>query len=456
MNIALLLYWAIFCTLIYAAFKDIKRTIIVWMPMQVLFNAMVVLKYSQPALPLTVAVSFVLPLIYIWKLRSGGLRKQLNNEHYFYRNLFILYLVSYGVSMLFTLSITQKDIFATMKYFMRDWVLVYLFFRCLKTKEDLKLFVKTVMVISLMIGSLGIYEAVMHDNPVQDFIYLQTPDAGSSAYYGRMWYVPPFLRGSVDMGMRYGLNRCYSFMGIHHSFGTTSLFFSLILLLAWQRNKIRINHKWLLVAALLALSGVFTCNSKSCQVGAVFFFFALYSMRDLTRVRVWLPIAVCAAVVLIYVPEYLNNILSIFDSNLAEEGGGSTVDVRQVQLNRALDMFEKSPLIGNGIGSINYFKRFGNYSDILGAEGSFLQILPERGLLGAVAYLMWYFCSFTVLKRTVPTKIAFFTLAGLFSIEFVTGVQEMSYYVPMLLAIRKYYEFYEPKHVDIGTIHYKA
>ena len=86
----------------------------------------------------------------------------------------------------------------------------------------------------------------------------------------------------------------------------------------------------------------------------------------------------------------MDNFYSLVDSKIAEEGGGSTVHGREIQFRAALNMFELNPLFGNGPGSIAVLKNIGNNNEILGAESSWMQILPERGLFGAIVYIYMY------------------------------------------------------------------
>ena len=89
-----LLYWLIFAIILGFAWIDCKRTIIVWMPLQLLFNDMVALKYTSPILTLSIAINFILPLIFLYKYILKNKRTELTNEPFFFNKVFVLYLIS--------------------------------------------------------------------------------------------------------------------------------------------------------------------------------------------------------------------------------------------------------------------------------------------------------------------------------------------------------------------------
>lgn len=99
-----LLYWLIFAIILGFAWIDCKRTIIVWMPLQLLFNDMVALKYTSPILTLSIAINFILPLIFLYKYILKNKRTELTNEPFFFNKVFVLYLISYILSIIFSIA----------------------------------------------------------------------------------------------------------------------------------------------------------------------------------------------------------------------------------------------------------------------------------------------------------------------------------------------------------------
>ena len=72
--------------------------------------------------------------------------------------------------MLFSI-VPFTEVFAnTIKYFIQNFIIVYLFQRALYNKEDIKLFLKTGLIVVALIISLGLYETIFKDNPVLDYV----------------------------------------------------------------------------------------------------------------------------------------------------------------------------------------------------------------------------------------------------------------------------------------------
>lgn len=164
--------------------------------------------------------------------------------------------------------------------------------------------------------------------------------------------------------------------------------------------------------------------------------FSIYSAKKILNPKIFVPIIIVCLIVILFFPDYLNNYTGLFDSKVAEEGGGSTIEGRQSQFRVAQKMFEMNPLFGNGPGSIGTLKAIG-FGDIKGAESSWMQILPERGLFGAIVYLFTYACVFKKFKPILGTKGIFFFLLSLFVMETATGILDMAVWGTVLIVVRR-------------------
>ena len=178
----------------------------------------------------------------------------------------------------------------------------------------------------------------------------------------------------------------------------------------------------------MILMGVFLCNSKTGMVGLFFLFVSLFSLKQLITPKYAFIIFVCLTSMLIFVPEYFQNIVSLFDTDVAEEGGGSSVELRQQQFVAAQRMFMMNPIFGNGIGSLDILKKIGDNSDILGAESVWMQILPERGLYGMIAHCYLYVACYKYFRRVIPIRILLFYLLAIFVMSTATGEITMVYW----------------------------
>lgn len=435
--IALTIYWIIYVGIVFFATRNIKKTVIVWMPMQFLFNDMVALKFSPPVLTLSIAVNFTLPFIFYYKYQQTKNNRIFNKDSFFLKPVYIAFLASYIISLVFTIAPLGSIVNSTMKMLVRSLLMSYIFFKCINTLEDVKLFLKSSVIIGIMWGSLGIVEFVMHDNPIQDFIFFASPDPFSEFYKDRVYYTPPFIRNGLQMRM--GLVRAYSFFNIHLAFGRTCLAYAFILLVFYLQRQKFVNKKLLLAAIIITASGIFTCNSKTPILGMAMMVLAFLDFTKAKNMGMFFGTISLIIVVFYFFPQYWESIMSLFDENLAEEAGGSSVEGRKQQLAAAMRLFRQNPLFGNGVGALATLKKSGDAEDILGAEGWYLSIPPERGLFGCAVFLYQYVYIFMRTKHVIPSKYILFLLLGTFVTETVSGLLDSVVLFTIVIVLYRYF-----------------
>lgn len=426
------LAWIIFFAFLIFAIYDIKKAILVWIPAHVLTNSQVALRYASPGIAVSVAISAMLVILYYLKY-SGRKSKQINPTSFVLKPVLIAMIISYLLSYIFSIvSITAQYSF-TIKYFLEGFLLLYVFQRCLNDKNDMKLFIKTTFVVIILITGLGIYELLTLENPVLDYIYYNSPHNESTI--GRLAYYPGFHR------IRYGLPRCLSFFPIHLRFGAACVFFMFFMGVLLKRKSSYLSEQHIFIAICLLIIGVFASNSKQGLVGMVVLSCSLIHFKKLINFK-YLLLILFIVFLWWQFPTIFNNLYSLFDDELAEEGGGSTIALRTEQYRVAWNMFTQNPIFGNGPGSLSYMKAFGDNAEIRGAESIFLSILPERGLLGAFVYIFMYIYLFFALKTTIPSKVLFFYLLTIFVIEVAGGRKDITLYFGMLIGAYRYFQLH--------------
>lgn len=439
----MILYFVITILICVFAYIDWKRTVLIWIPFSMLFNQSVCIKYTSPAITISLAVNVALmAILYIQKEK---LQIHLTKRAFLFEKVFYAYLISYGMSMLFSIVPLTTVLTGTIKYFINTFGIVYLFHLALNTKKDLSLFIKATFIAMLPIIMLGLFEAVFHDNPWLDRVYLSAPNV--NYILGKMYYVPPFLSYTGDLSTRFGLVRCYSFFNIHIAFGCACLLQLFLFLYFNSKNyydgKLLSKTTYLSVS-LLCIVGIILSNSKTPMVGLPFLVLAAvpYSKFFSTKGIACLAFIIIAVfVVMNYNENIFNNFRALFDDKMMEEGGGSSISMRAKQYEVGLSLFYRNPLFGNGIDSLSYIKgQTSRYADILGAESSWLKILPQQGLLGAIVYLFLYSEMYKHLKISAGRNTALFFCLGLILMETATGIMDFSIFGPIIVAIERYYQ----------------
>lgn len=431
----MLLAWVVFLFIIWLSIRDTKKAILLWVPCRLLFNPQIAIKYSAPVLTLDIAVMAYLLLLFFFKCNGKNSKYNLNTEDYILGPALVAYFIAYFLSFIVSdFPLRSSQFFGIVKFFMRNFGLLYLLQKALNTEEDIRFFLKTTVCIIVLIVGLGIYQGVTGDNPFLDYVYYNSPQDESME--GRMFYRP--LGVINNEILRYGMRRVCSFFSFYVPFGVACVFLFFLMATLFFNKWNYIDSKIILLCTLLLIIGCFLSNTKQAYIGIVVIMMCYIKPKYIFNIRMIFIIFTLAVIVYLY-PELLNNFLSLTDERLAEEGGGSTVELRQMQWGITLNLFQKNPLFGNGPETLAYFKQSVEYEGILGAESVWFVILPQLGLLGAVTYIFSFIYLFFRLKKDMPFRIALFFLLTVFLIETGGGQKDMAIHFGMMIVVWRIY-----------------
>ena len=94
---------AVYAIVMISALIDFKKTVLVWVPISLLFNPRVCVLYQPPVTPLTVAVDLSLVMMYVLFMRKkDGSGSRYNNDTYFFAPAIKIMVASYVLSSLFS------------------------------------------------------------------------------------------------------------------------------------------------------------------------------------------------------------------------------------------------------------------------------------------------------------------------------------------------------------------
>lgn len=431
---------AIYAIVMLSALIDFKKTVLVWVPLSLLFNPRVCILYQPPVTALTVAVDLSLVMMYFLdKRKKAGSGSGYNGNTYFFTPAVKIMVASYVLSSLFSEIPYTISFNKIIKQLIDYFGILFILFKCLNTKKDLILFTKALIISALIFTIDGIVEGITKINPIGAFIYLNTPDTEDMT--SRSFY-NPFGEGQ----MRFGMSRCFSVFGLHLQFGfACCVALYLILILQKERFQLfkKINNSNFIYFTILALlgTGIIFSNSKGPMICGLLIILSRYKFQDLINIWTITPLIIGFILIYIYMPDYFNNFLSLFDSDLAEEGKGSSVALRERQFQVAFTLFERNPLFGSGINAASYFQSNG-FEDLLGAESIWLKLLPDQGVFGVFSYLFMYYVIYKTSKNIIPQNVLIFFLLAIFAMDTTNGSSygKIIWWMSMLLAVRRYYE----------------
>lgn len=424
--------WLVFILYSCWAFLNLKKAILAWMPIRLLFlNRQIALYYGSPVIYLYMAIDVLLFLSFMLKYRQLYNERQIVLEKFPWSSVIILLASSFFFSQLFSTISLSSVFFEIVRFFLSNFLFLFLFFIFLKTNQDIKYVLLCSCVVGILLFSLSFYEIIFKHNPWLDYVWYNSPHEHMRMYYnalaGHSWY-------------RFGFIRAQSFFCISIFFGVVSTILCFMFILFQEYEKIKKNKRIYIFVALLLFVCVIFSNSKTPILGALMIiFYAIFQNRECTNKRIFI---VCLLLFVIYsfMPNAFYNIGSVFNDDLAEESSGSTVEMRSRQFVIGFDMFKLNPLFGNGFGSISVLKKIGDNSDILGAESVWLKILPERGLYGAFVYVYSYIYIYIRFKKYIPSFFMFLYLIALVFMETATDYIDLSVSGSVLVVFFRFFK----------------
>ena len=440
LQIISLVIWGI---VFFSACFRFKQTVLIWVPVSLLFNPQWAVTYNPPITALTVAVDLSLVLLYFIRFNGKSCNNVFNNEPFFLKPVVFLFFLSYILATICSEMPFMSSFNRFVKQLFDYFGVIFLVFKCLNTKEDILLFVKCLLISAFIFCVNGIIEFAFQENFWGDFIYYNS--RCDETTLGRGWHTPYEIRGGLKM--RFGMMRCYSLFTLHLIYGFASCLVLYVVLFLLKTKELifanlskNINVIFYWILFFLLLLSVIVCNSKGPMIFVFFIFLSHFKFSRLFNIWTLFCAISIIIVVLIYFPDYINNFISLTDEQVAEEGGGSTIQMREMQYDAAMRLFSRSPLFGNGIDAVSYYKKNG-LEDILGAESVWFRLLPDQGVFGVFVYLFMYIMLFTDATKYVPSRLFLYYFIGIFVFDTTNGscYGKLIWWISIYLLIRRCY-----------------
>ena len=153
------------------------------------------------------------------------------------------------------------------------------------------------------------------------------------------------------------------------------------------------------------------------------------------RVYLFLSFSIISIIVLLpYLSEYTNNILSIFDSKVQKQVGGSNAAMRFEQFDAALTLMMQSPFVGFGFKFMNVLNN-SLTTALLGLESIWFRIMVQFGAIGIIANIYYAYYSLIKVPKMYHSKSVFYLSLAYWVTASLTSVPGMLYYIYFLILI---------------------
>jgi len=258
---------------------------------------------------------------------------------------------------------------------LKTYCLVYIFWRNLKTQNDVKFVIKGFFVVFTIAILYGFYERFNgFYNPLIEYEESINTNMDSFSY------------GTED---RLGLGRVRSIFPHAITCGEDMvIIFLLFYYLFFNRKKFLNVNIFVMVFFFLGLiSIVFFTNSRSPLI-----FFGI-SMIFMLNFKNGVYLLLLSTITIIFfkgiLESYMANIdsiINIFNMEKSDNNvSGSNLLMRLSQLEFVLDIFKDKPLLGHGANATQFW--INERTAILGAESIWFFLLIDRGLIGVISFL---------------------------------------------------------------------
>lgn len=406
--------------LIIYSFKDFKKAFL-WLLVFKLFLVTNITIVAIPGIPL---LKWNMFLIAIFFAQYCIQKKRLKMESvpFPYERPFKFLIVSWFLSTIFAYIGFIGAVSQFIGNTFEQLVIVWLMWKLIDIKKDLSFIIKWFSLAFIGISLYGFYEHQIQTNPLVEYEATIIDDASRAVVFtydseGRRGYrVQSVFEHAIGAGINWGL-------------------YIVFVLSLWIHYKYRLNRKNLVFAsALLGLPCILFTNSRG---PILFLMIAILPVITQRSKRMFYVLAACLIGTVFISPiltDYMDNVISIFDSNTQDQIGGSNAEMRFEQLAAAISLMQQSPLLGLGFKFMNEMDNTLTRA-LLGMESMWFGILTQFGMLGIIANLYYAYYSLYLIPKHFRSKPVFFLSLAYWLVASATSVPGMHTYMYYLFII---------------------
>jgi hypothetical protein len=276
------------------------------------------------------------------------------------------------------------QIYRPIDLYIQTFLVIFLTYNNFKEDQDWSTLVKYFAVCSVILCLYGFYNFITKTNPYDNLISTSFNTLSSFDFYKNIFDERFRINSFVDHPIYYGYLLGILFLLSFHAF-------------LGEQGRFRIIY---LLSIVMTFINLLMTNSRtpliSFSLGIVFFI--LMSLHLKLKIQIaLLAILFCAGIYTIpSVRDKINNTVDIFEKG-GSQVSGSSLKMREMQLQASFLLFQKKPISGNGL---YYIEENLGYSsnedksmssdDLQGFESYFYIIIIEQGLIGVVLNVIFF------------------------------------------------------------------
>lgn len=344
-----------------------------------------------------------------------------------YKIPFLLLMSSWTISTLFAYVGFNSAVSALIGSICQDIVMIWLLWIFVEDEDDFRFLLKWFTAAFFITCIYGYFEKLTLSNPLMEYeISLVGDDerALNFSYEGEKvrggWRVQSVFAHAIGAGINWGMFIIWTFI--------------LTYILQFKSSDL----KTAIIISLLCIPCILFSNSRSPLV-----FLFVGSLAFVNFKNKNFNTAVIVGVILLFVigpyfSDYLDNIMSLVDSDAQAKVGGSDSEMRMEQLAASVAIMNMSPIFGLGYKFMNEMT-LGIVDDLLGLESMWFRIMTQFGYIGIIVNLIFAYYSLVIIPRKYHSRQIFFLSLAYWITNTITstpGMLTYMYYLIIFMCIK--------------------
>ena len=405
--------------LIIYSFKDFKKAFL-WLLIFKLFLVTNITVVAVPGLPLFTLDLF---LTMIFFLQFCRFRKRTTQIVSFpYKTPLKYIFISWALSTIFAYIGFVGAVSQFVRVVFQQIIFIWMLWELIDVRKDLNFIVKWFSIAFFFICIYGLYENQIQSNPLVEYevSLIEDDDRAINFTYdadrGRGYRTQSVFEHAIGAGINWAM-------------------YIVFILSLYINYKYPIKYKRLaFITVFLSVLCLFFTNSRAPIVFLILSGLSLINLRN-KRGYYFLMFSVISIVILLpYLSEYTDNILSIFNSKIQEQVGGSNAEMRFEQLDAALALMMQSPLVGLGF-KFMYELDNSLIDALLGFESMWFIIMVQFGIIGVLTNVYYAYCCLIRIPKIYHSKCVFYLSLAYWVTGSLTSVPGMLNYLYFLMLI---------------------
>jgi hypothetical protein len=352
------------------------------------------IKYTPPALSIETILNFF--FIFEFYRRNYFRKIVFLIKIYHLRVFYCLSFISIVLSGVYSIMSFSDFFLRIVLLVINDYVIAFMFWIVIDNKEKIRFFIRYCISVFSFACIFGFIELIFNTNLYVEFLY---DHVNRDLLDGKFY----------DVGERLGMRRVLSLFVSPNNF-IYGAFISIMCFYFNYKSSMKSKIKYGYLFVYLTVIMILLANSRTVLVSSLVIMLPIFFL--LKKQNRWLFFICFVIFIFPLYRQFESNILSVFslsDNNAIE---GSSVSGRMMQFAGSYELFLRSPIVGNGLGSIDYFisDNVGYKWIILGTESIWMKLMIERGIIGIVSYLVLFIELFK--RYNMRNSILFFTVVG--------------------------------------------